>query len=352
MSMHSAANGDSVLEVKPTSRKPDLRFRASVANLGHSLFGILGGVLVLYFAFLEREALLLLPGVLLVFYGLYSVGGVSVRDGVLRKQTLFRTVEVSVEDIREIGLGQLRLPPTRYWIPVVDTFDGDSIVLTSSMSTSKNRSSERVRALRKALGSEQSLVAERLAGTGFRPKKAAGPKAPKLSDYEQYLLEKEAAAEAVEPEVAPPTVTVQTPITGPTISLEPSFTTAWSDEDVVVPDEAPEVFTPRPLNPRSTPARRATPRTRPAATPQPKPSAQPAPQTGGLRSLFSTPPPTEASAEPKPKGLTSLFGSSPQAEPEPERLITLFGTIRQERAPLQSLFGSAVQSRSEVHEAA
>lgn len=378
----AVSTGPEPAVVKPTTRKPDLRLRASAANLVHFLFGLLGGALVLVFMVVEREILLALPGLLLLAYGLNTVGAVTVKDGVLRKRSLFKTLEIPVDDVREIGLGQLRLPPTKYWMPVVDTFDGDSIVLTSAMTMSKGSSVDRVRALRTALGADPR-TADRFAGTNFRPKKTAQVEAKRqLSGYEEYLLMKEAdAAVPTAPEAN------DVPQAAPTglRPEEPEFNTAWTDDasdhaedsPQVLEEPAPEVFTPRPLNPRQEPPRRPKPQTMPAepsvdlrqapsavpeapsqasspislfGTPPAAPTSQPAAATAapsppaapsnGITRLFGS----EPKAEPKPKGITSLFGSSTPTKnpnPEPERIVTLFGSVKQERSPLKSLFGSS-----------
>ncbi len=380
----AVSTGPEPAVVKPTTRKPDLRLRASAANLVHFLFGLLGGALVLAFMAIEREILLALPGLLLLAYGLNAVGAVTVKDGVLRKRSLFKTLEIPVDEVREIGLGQLRLPPTKYWMPVIDTFDGDSIVLTSAMTMSKGSSVERVRALRTALGADPR-VADRFAGTNFRPKKASQVEARRqLSGYEEYLLLKEA-------DTALPTAPPASHMSEAPAGLkaeEPEFTTDWSQDVTATPGDtatpessaptleepAPEVFTPRPLNPRLAPSRRPTPQTRPVEPAvdlrqAPSPAPQAPSQSSSPTSLFGRPPAaqtpepaataaastassngitrlfgSEPKAEPKPKGLTSLFGSSAPAKdpnPEPERMVTLFGSVKQERSPLKSLFGSS-----------
>lgn len=348
----TVSTGPETAVAKKATRKPDLRLRASAASLIHAMFGLFGGALVVSFMVIEGEPLLALPGLLLVAYGLHAVGGVTIHDEILRKRSLFKTVEIHVDDIREIGLGQMLLPPTKYWMPVVDTFDGQSIVLTSAMTLSKTTSADRVRAVRKTLGADRTRMADRFVGTSFKPKKAMVAEATRqLSGYEEYLLSKDADPPSP-PMPAPIPDPVEPAPTKPTLDSEPGFTTSWSDDAETTHESTPEVFTPRPLNPRPAPTPRTKPepqREEPELDLRPASSPAPEPAGSGLASLFGSVPEPAST----PAGLTSLFGSTdaapgPIAEPEPEseRLITLFGSVKQENAPLKSLFGSHAQDGS------
>ena len=117
-------------------------------------------------AALEGEYLWAVAGVLFVFYGIYTMGTVSVSSGVIRRHAIGRRAEIHISDVNEIGLGSRVAPPTRYWIPIIQARDGETIVLNSLMSVSKKKSKGRVIAIRQATGIH-GRQADRFAGTNF-----------------------------------------------------------------------------------------------------------------------------------------------------------------------------------------
>ena len=223
-----------------------VRVWPSMVKRGIWLGGIVLGVVVAVAALVTGNWFVAPLGALFVFLSIRLVGWVEISDDTLTDQRLIGdTVSVMFSDVREVGLGMHQVRNSKSWYPEIETLDGNSVKLLSLKSYS---GTETITRIEKIFSTCMAMMPEEEEDQFTTVTQSEdGELEFELSPgYDAYLREKANAAE--EDQVAAPEPVQQQPQPSvPTSRRAPHLTLVDSTEAAEPAEDAPEVFTPKPM---------------------------------------------------------------------------------------------------------